>query len=417
MKESSTYDRWDLGMLVFTLGGVFLSLTGALVFVGIAVVSGLQGDAMSAHSAQWSFAGILLASALGLPALIGSGRALLTDAPSPRPGRPSRRWYAVLILFPVGLLLGYLAYEQSILGSLIGPIGQLLAIGAPAAGVVVAIRRSGPATRPRRVWGHFLVGLWVVPLVALVAEAVLLVGTVAAGALALLTTPEGRTLANELQQLMEPAGPLAQPISPDLLAKVALQPAVLILIFMFLSVGVPAIEEGLKTAAVWPLLSRRLSSGEAFLGGALGGTGFALSEAILVTQPMAGWFATVVSRAGATMMHALATGIAAWGVAEAVGHRRWLRGTLAFISAMALHGIWNAGALSVGVGELSTEIDLGLPIDTGVLTALGIGLIVVMSIIAFLALPTLQRRATMASAVDQTAADGERSASPGESTT
>ncbi|MGA9534054.1 MAG: PrsW family glutamic-type intramembrane protease [Anaerolineales bacterium] len=414
MNDSRTYDRWDVGMLIFSLAGIFLSLSGGLAFAGIAIMSGLQGNLASAQSAEWSSAGILFASALGLPALIGSARALLTASDVQQPSKPSRTCYAVLLLFPVGLLLSYLAYEQSIFSSLFGPVGQLLAIGAPAAGVVVAVRRSGPATRPRRAWGHFLVGLWAVPLAALLAEAILLVGTIAAGMIALLTTVQGRTLAGELQQLLQPTNPMTQPISPDLLAQVALQPAILILVFLFLSVGVPAIEEGMKTAAIWPLLSRRLTSGEAFLGGAIGGTGFALSEAILVTQPMAGWLPTVVSRAGATMMHALATGIAAWGVAEAIGQRRWRRGALAFLSAMALHGIWNAGALSIGVGEMSKEFNLGPPIDANALAAVGIGLIVVLSLLAFMALPILQRRATAGRAKPETEPEEEGTVAAGE---
>lgn len=393
MNESRSYDRWDLGMLIFSLAGIFITLAGSLGFAGIAIASSVQGDPVGARSAEWSAAGILLASALGIPVLVSSARALLTTAQPQQPNRPPRSWYSVLLLFPVGLLFAYLAYDRSIAGVLLGPIGQLLAIGAPAAGVVIAVRRAGPLARPRRVWGHFLVGLWVVPLLALIAEAILLIGSVIVGALALLSTPQGRALAAELQDLIQPSGPLPQPVSPDLIGRIALQPSIVVLVFLFLSIGVPAIEEGLKTAAVWPLLSKRLSSGEAFLAGAMGGTGFALMEAILLTQPMTGWLPTVVSRAGATMMHALATGIATWGVAEAIGHRRWIRGALAFLSAMALHGIWNAGALAIGLSELSSEVGLSGLINPNAWTGAGIGLIVFLSLMAFLALPALQRKA------------------------
>ncbi len=161
-------------------------------------------------------------------------------------------------------------------------------------------------------------------------------------------------------------------------------------LLLFLGLLVPVIEESLKTAAIWPFLPAGLSSDEAFLGGALGGAGFALAEALFVTQPMAGWVVTAVARSGATLMHALATGLACWGLAEALTRRRWLEGGVALLSSIVLHGLWNISAVAIGLSQLTNEGDLEASAHPAAIA--GAGLLLFLSSLAAAALPGILRR-------------------------
>jgi hypothetical protein len=102
------------------------------------------------------------------------------------------------------------------------------------------------------------------------------------------------------------------PPSQDVLADVALHPVVILLLVGFLGMAVPLIEELAKTASVWPLLRRKISGAEAFLGGALGGIGFALAEALFLAQPSAAWAVTGIARALATPTPSPAPRISRW---------------------------------------------------------------------------------------------------------
>lgn len=388
-KEGTAYDRWDLRLFIFSLVGTFFSLSLALGLGAVSLAAWIGGDSIGAQSAQATSAGLFALAALGVPAIYNSGRSLLGRA-APGARRPSRRWMSVVWLFPLGLFLGYLGYERSFLTVLLGPLGQVAAIGAPAAVLVVLLRRAGPAIRARRAWGHFLLGLWAVPAVALVVEGVVLLATLFIAALGLSFSPVGPELILQLQQIAELGDPT---LAAELIAEVAFRPAIILLVSAFLTLIVPAIEEVLKTASVWPLLPSRIRADEAFLGGALGGTGFALSEALFLTPPAGGWILVASARAGATLMHATATGIAAWAAAEGLVRSRWARAGAGLLAAVALHGLWNAGAVAIGLSQLGLEIGVETPEE--ILRSVGSGGVVLnvsLTVLAFWLMRSFQRR-------------------------
>lgn len=389
MSSERSYDRWDVALFIFCLGGSFFSLTAALSLAALGLVTFASGDAEGAQAVQWTSTGLFTLALMGVPPIISTGRTIF-GSEAPGPGTPSRAWLALALLLPLGLLLGYLAYEESVLPALLGPAGQLLAVGTPAALLIVVLRREGPSLRPRRVWTHFLFGLWAVPVVALIVEAILLLMGALLGAAALSLTPGGRELIDRLEGLTRSFDPTAP---PEALIEIVQHPVVVVGLLFYLAFLIPIVEETLKTAAIWPFLPGRLSPVEAFLGGALGGAGFALAEALFVTQPMAGWLVSAVARSGATLMHAMATGLACWGVAQAWSRRRWLQGIGALLTAMVLHGLWNASAVAIGLSQLPGDEPLAQ--TPPAIAIIGAAVLLCLTTFAVLGLPGFLRRARM----------------------
>ncbi len=217
---------------------------------------------------------------------------------------------------------------------------------------VLLVRFGGPRASPLRSWVQFLSGLWVVPPVALVFEALLLIPLllVIGGGLAL--TPEGQVLIEQLGRSL-PEMSLEQP--PEFAIELIFQPWILTPVLVYISVLVPLVEEGLKSIAVWPLLRRNLTGAEAFMGGALAGAGYALFEALFLTQPGELWLAAIVGRTGASFLHPFTAGIVSWGLVEGVQRRRWRRFVLAYLFATGFHGLWNASAVAMGLSILGSE--------------------------------------------------------------
>jgi peroxiredoxin Q/BCP len=158
-------------------------------------------------------------------------------------------------------------------------------------------------------------------------------------------------------------------------------------VFAFVAGLVPLIEEAVKSLSV-ALMARRLDPASAFVGGAIGGAGYALFEALFLTQPDPSWLTTMVGRGGATMMHAFTAALTGWGISQVVHHRRWGRLALAYLTAVSMHALWNATAIGVGLLQLNGQ--LGTAQVPGVVFAAEQGgpiLLTALSLVALVGLP------------------------------
>ena len=106
--------------------------------------------------------------------------------------------------------------------------------------------------------------------------------------------------------------------------------------------------------------------------GVLSGAGFALAESLSASLTAdETWGITLGMRAVSGSMHMLATGLIGWGIAYARLEKRYLRLAGMTILAIALHSIWNAGAVFSVAGGLRVMLampDFDFP---GVLMTLG----------------------------------------------
>ncbi len=156
--------------------------------------------------------------------------------------------------------------------------------------------------------------------------------------------------ATEMQQ----GGGVPDPASLEWLAS----PLAVLGILLFASVFVPVVEELAKSLAV-PIvggLGRRLTRLDGFLLGVAAGAGFAVSEGMLngalgLVEP-SGWAGTMLTRGGASAMHCLASGLFGLGWQAVISERRFMRGVGLAALSVGLHGLWNAGAVAVGVSGL-----------------------------------------------------------------
>jgi hypothetical protein len=381
---------WETVLFIF-YGAIGLVLGGgaALVFGTLAIADYLKNDPQAGFFGVWSGMTFAVIALAGLPALVLAVRSLWVKQPDP-PRSPPRAWIYAIAVYPAGLALGHWIFVDHGGPLLFGTLAQVMALGGPILAMAVAVQVSGRSVSALRAWTHFLLGLWLIPSIAFVVELIVLIFGLFFVVGGLMLSPTGQQLLNQMQG---PPGRLFSQPPPELVTQAISQPWVIALAVLFVSVLIPIVEEGLKSIAVWPILPRSPSPSQAFVGGALGGFGFATVEGMFLTQPDVTWFSTAFIRGGASLMHALAAGIMAWGLAEAAVRRRGWRLPLAYAVAIALHGLWNLSAVGLGVSQLGSELGLSslAPSVQTLLASVGATMLSALSLVALIGLPLIAR--------------------------
>jgi hypothetical protein len=112
---------------------------------------------------------------------------------------------------------------------------------------------------------------------------------------------------------------------------------------------VPLIEEAVKPLPAF--LRPRVSTADRILYGALGGAGFAIAENLLVWTPGAPWVLIALGRLAVSALHIFNSALMGWAW-EMLRRGRPLGGLGAYLLVVLVHGLWNAGALLLGIGSL-----------------------------------------------------------------
>jgi hypothetical protein len=377
----------DIAFLIYAILGTLLSMIFSAILWIMSLFNYLYAKESSVDPGILGALALTLLALCGIPAIYSGARVALgkEDRPLSPPGPFS---YLVIFLFPIAFIVGYLAYAKDVLTVIFGPLAQLLAAIAAVAFAILIARQKGAILTQRRFWGQFVTGLWLVPVFALVMEILTLIPTLLAFGLGALTSENGRQL---LEILSDPVTPSITTLQQSF-DKVLLEPWFILTILTYFSFLVPIIEEALKTIIIWPLLFRKISSAQALMGGIVGGSGYALFEAIFLAQDGSSWLPIMVGRAGATMMHAFTTGIACWGLAEGFVQKRWLRALLSYLVAVAFHGIWNANAVIVAISDTAIAQDGPVPTILGLFHDGGPYYIIILSMVAVFGIPWITRK-------------------------
>jgi hypothetical protein len=271
----------------------------------------------------------------------------------------------------------------------VGVPAHFLAAGGPILVSISLVLQQLPAFSLRRIWGQFLGGLWLVPPIVLALELLALIPFILAAAIVLASFPEGMRLLDQLGELSEMPPDRWMPVLEGFLS----QPLLLVLIGLFIALVVPILEEIWKSISIWPILGRRIHRLDGFLGGVLGGAGYALTETLLLGSPGEEWVLAMLSRSGTSMVHALTAGLTGWGLVEGFRHRKWGLLVRNFVLAVGLHGLWNGAALVAGLSIVNQEFQTPLPEGITVALSLGATLVVVLVAIGcFLGLIGVSRR-------------------------
>lgn len=383
MKKDHSTNLENILLLLLSSIGVLLSIgTAGSIFI-LYLAMPMTGSQSSIAFGEWGMVSVGVIAVCGLPGIYWSVRRL-RGSPPIMTKKPSPKWYWLVLILPASLGLGYLAFSQGVMPHLIGPMANILAALGTVGFALLLARSVSPSVSFRRLWGQFLTGLYAVPPFAIALELLALIPTIILLAISLWDSPIGEMFS---ESLLNPSGNSFNS-SLELDPSLILQPGVLLIILAYAAVIVPIIEETLKTMAIWPLLSRRLSPGEAFLSGALAGAGYALFEALFLTQPGIDWVQVAFARGGATLIHTATAAISSWGLAEGFIHKRWNRLAIAYLFAIGIHGLWNASAILTAVLTLNGESlsDWLFPNAVNLLQFLTPLLLVTLSILAIAAI-------------------------------
>jgi len=247
----------------------------------------------------------------------------------------------------------------------------------------VAVQRS-PAVVSRELTPQLGYGAFVAPVMAFAVEAIAFVGLLAIifGITALL--PQGRDWLDKIQLLAANPAALQDQVT---LGRLILSPPVMVLVLVAGIVVGPLIEEAIKVLCVAAMRYRRPVRSQALAWGIAAGAGFALTEGLLGTVMIADqWPMSVGLRMAASLLHVTTTGIVALGWFESVAARRnaWSL-PLAYLSAVALHGLWNALALAATVVSAGVSAE-AVPAATAAPIAAGVAALLALTFVAMLAL-------------------------------
>jgi len=263
---------------------------------------------------------------------------------------PYAHWqlFAALGIIPFALLIGGLAsFSQTpLLGWLLLPALTLLVIVAPI-WTLLGLGSKGIEFGSRwRVFGIFGIGLTVGPLIMITLEIALLVLFIIGLVLYLVANPD---LALELSRLITLLENETDPVVIlELLAPYILLPGVAASALSFIALAVPMIEEIFKPLGIW-LFARSIESpAQGFALGLLSGAAYALVEGFGVSgSGGSDWAVTVGMRAATSLLHITTTGLMGWAIVAAFQEKRILRLLGTYASAVLIHGLWNAAALSI----------------------------------------------------------------------
>jgi PrsW family intramembrane metalloprotease len=307
----------------------------------------------------------------------------------------------VLVVIPGSLWLGNLVSQNDQLAWFILPFLNIIVNGLAALWLIYIGIRGLNLGSPRRVWGIFSTGLIVSPVIILVVELFALVGF---GILAILwgsVTPE---ISNQFQVLifhLQNAAPNPEAIL-HILMPVLLKPGILFLVFSFISVIVPIIEETIKPTGLWFLAGKKINPAQGFAYGVLCGAGFGLFENLGNTS--AGgetWVILASTRITTLLLHCLTTGLVGWALASAWSEKRYLRLGITYAFAIIVHGLWNGMAVLSAISSLEGQVNIKLPANLpqiGSLATIGIIVLGAINLILYISFNAGLRNSTYSGA-------------------
>ena len=352
MNQEVKQDPRNILLLVGSILAISFSLIGAAGSIFLGVVGFFIEGSVSGYSG-WVLAGIFVGlSMVSLPAGWVALRTIRGEnLATPKPSRSII--YGSLLLLTVVLGVGMLAFQGNILPALLGPPAHVLAAFLPVVALVVIVLKSSPTISQRRGWGHFMAGLWLSPISALILELIAAIPLILIIAVAI-----NASLGDDfLLRIWEQPDLFPEEDIFNSILEVLSQPLYAGLILAYLGILVPLVEELIKSIGLLPLIKRQISDAEGFLGGVLAGAGYGLFEALFLGQPGPGWAALMLARVGATMMHMLTAGLTGLGFARAKSTRQIGPLIRYYLMAVALHALWNVAAVLMGVGVAGEALE------------------------------------------------------------
>jgi hypothetical protein len=263
-----------------------------------------------------------------------------------------------ILVVPFVVLIGYWVGSYSSLAWLLLPLLHVLAVVIPVVWVLFFSVRNISLGSPQRKWGVFSSGLVLGPFIILLFEIVAGLVFLIAGIVMISSQPEVVEQITLLSDWLTEANP-----SPDAvierLGPYVTRPVTIVVALLFAAVVVPIIEEVFKPIGVWLLFGKKLSPAAGFAAGALSGAGYAIFESLALTSGAQEWSALVLGRIGTGSIHILTSGLVGWAMVQAWSNRRYMQLVVSYLTAVIIHGLWNAltltSAFTILAGELGMQ--------------------------------------------------------------
>jgi hypothetical protein len=381
MQPSSpgTGSRSALVLMIFMILAASILLGAAGLFAVSGVISYLDGNDSAGASTSLIMAGAMLLSSLLIgPSIYYNVRRtrgfVETDLP-PRAGLPMPGWtLALLTLAWFGMLGlgGLLAIRISYTWWLM-PLVAVPAAAMPIMLLAALALRNLPPGPPRRATSAFGLGLTLGPLAIAIMELGLFIVAIVILVMVLMLQPDLQQEFLALNERVQSAGPeeIIALLEPWLA-----RPGVLLGVLAGVALFVPLIEEALKPVGMW-LFTRQVETPvDGFVLGTLSGAAYAIFENLSAAANMQTiWPAIMLVRIGTSALHVYTSGLVGWGLASALRERRFGRLAASYGLAVLIHGMWNAGAILVGVSALGLMPGSqgGIPIHIGIALGGGLG--------------------------------------------
>lgn len=301
---------------------------------------------------------------------------------------PFADWHVIPVIGLAfsGLLVGGLAAYTEIawLSWLVMPAATIIVI-IPPIWLFLGYGSRGLNAGPRwRVFAVFGIGMTLGPAIMVVLEMIILIGIIIAG-IALLAILQPATLQNVMQLVDIIQTETNETVLLNLLAPYISNPLIIATGIGYIAIIVPFIEELLKPLAVWLFATKIKSPSQGFVMGLLSGAAFALVESLNASADgTMSWPVIVSVRAGTSILHMTASGLVGWGIISAFKEKRYGRFFAAYLSAVLIHGIWNASAAGAGISAIGESIGKPewllnfVPALISGLLVLGVGMLVVL---------------------------------------
>ena len=297
-------------------------------------------------------------------------------------------WIVIPAVTVFGILFGGLVTlaELQWLSWIFLPILTLLVV-LPPIWLFLGIASNGIELGPR--WRFFTIlglGLSVGPFMMMVAEIVMLAVLIVAGAVYIsFAHPDVINELNAIVGMMNTnmdENAILSVLSPYLT-----NPAVIAIGMGYIALLVPLVEELLKPLAVWLFAKSIDSPAQGFALGVISGGAFAIFESLNASSNgTTSWAIIVTARTGTTALHMVTSGLVGWGIASAFKERRIGRLLAAYVSAVLVHGLWNAATFGIAIASLGESVGRPewiyryAPAFLGGLVVMAVGIIAVLAL-------------------------------------
>jgi len=381
--QKRSLDWRTILLLTISISGIFFMVFGAVAIQVVRVFSDPHKSIGTSTVVQPLAASIMIITALLLLPAAWFSLQRLRNKKIPSFQFPKLRpwmWVLLISIWLLALVLATLLYDAPYAGWYL-PLFHFLSISIPIYTYVYILVAGISFGSKQRVWGVFGSGLLIGPALSIVTEvALVMFCLVMVGVYLGLNSGNLESLQRVLERIQD---------APDLdslmfvIQPVARNPLTLVIGLVLLSGFVPFLEETFKSISVWLFVDKLDTAVQGFALGAVSGSAFALLESLGASiNPDPAWGTTLFMRAVSSMMHILATGIVGWGIAKARIEKKYLVMIGAYLLAMTIHGVWNAGAVFSLIGGMQLSMSPGnVDFFGSMVSVVGMGILVFMLVV------------------------------------